>query len=118
MDLSPVQYFSVDSNRGLSISTQLQCTRVHSTTTLMQKQKAVEAYYSPQHLALLLQFSTKWVWAKIKAGEFGPGCILIGDDYRVPASGVNAFLERYHLRPAEPVVARNEQELRRKLKQS
>lgn len=82
---------------------------------MSEKHKVVEAYYSPSRLSLLLDYSTKWIWTKIKAGEFGPECVMIGDDYRVPASGVNAFLARHHLKSPEPILARTVGELRRKL---
>lgn len=83
----------------------------------------VEAYYTPAQLATLLNFTTQWVVKMILAGEFGPNCVRIGSkraDYRVPASGVNAWLTRNRvivdLDQVKPITARSPGELRRKSK--
>jgi hypothetical protein len=81
----------------------------------------IEKYYRVRDVALLLDFCTKWVVERAKAGEFGRCFCLEGDDYRIPAAGVNAFIERNRVRPKEeikPIAARTEGELRRKAKDS
>lgn len=81
----------------------------------------VEAYYTAAELATLLKFSKQWVVNHVLCGDFGV-CVRIGAgrtaDYRVPASGVNAWIKRNAVLgdvAVEPVLARSAGELRRKL---
>jgi hypothetical protein len=80
--------------------------------------KAVEKYYAPWEVAAMLSVSTKHVLRKLKAREFDKVVNVGSPDkpsYRVPASAVNAYLER-NLVVTEPgITARSEQDLRRKL---
>jgi hypothetical protein len=87
--------------------------------------RVCELYYSIADLSTLLRFAEKTLRAKIKAGDFSPpgangepdlGNILeISGELRVPASGVNHFLDRHRLVYDVGVKARNLGELRRKL---
>ena len=76
--------------------------------------RVVEMHYSVAEVALLLRFTPQWVRERAKAGAFGR-CFDIDGDIRVPASGVNEFLESHPLGAPPGVKARNEGELRRKL---
>jgi len=82
--------------------------------------KAVEMYYPISAVALLLGLCTKTVTIKLKAGEFGREVVNLGSesgpDYRIPASGVNAYLSARRLFTEAPagIAARSEGELRRK----
>lgn len=84
--------------------------------------RVVEKYYSVGELALLLAVCKKTVLRRIEAQEFGNQVVNLGasderPDYRVPASGVNGYLERRRLfsEGSEPgVAARSVGELRRK----
>jgi hypothetical protein len=88
--------------------------------------KAVEMYYSIEQVALLVGLSTKTIGVKMHAGEFGRGVVNLGSDapggadYRIPASGVNAWLESRRLfstgEPLPGVSARSIGELRRKVR--
>ena len=84
--------------------------------------KAIEMYYSVPAAAVMLSLSTKTVLGKLKAGELGSDVVNLGSelrpDYRIPASGINAYLnsrrlfsERAH---EPPIAARSVGELRRK----
>lgn len=64
--------------------------------------KAVEKYYSVDDVALLLGFSPRWVHSRIQDGSFGAltrgsnGPVKVGgSDWRIPASAVNSYLERW-----------------------
>lgn len=86
--------------------------------------KAVEKYYSIAELALLVGLSTKTITVKMRAKEFGDGVVNLGsvkpggEDFRVPASGFNAWLDSRRLfsqgAPEPGIVARSKGELRRK----
>lgn len=81
--------------------------------------RAVEMYYTVQAVGLLLGFCPKTVIVKLKAGEFGSGVVDLGTvarpDYRLPASGVNGYLDaRRVFSEVEPIAARSIGELRRK----
>lgn len=82
--------------------------------------RAVEKYYSVSECALLLSCSEKTVVRKLKAGDFGQSVVNLGSkerpDYRMPASGVNEYLDRRRVfTEREPgIAARTEGELRRK----
>ena len=89
--------------------------------------KTVDVWYSPAELKSKVKLCTKTIIAKLKAREFGPNVVNLGTeqrpDYRVAASGMNAWLKRRALfSDAEPAVeivdfgvpARTEGELRRK----
>jgi hypothetical protein len=86
----------------------------------MDKPGMIEKYYRGKDVALLLDFSDKWVLQRVKAGDFG-SCFYVAGDWRIPASGVNAFINRHAVARGvvgEPVPARTEGELRRKLANS
>lgn len=86
--------------------------------------KAVEKYYSIAELALLVGLSAKTITVKMRAREFGDGVVNLGsdkpggEDFRVPASGFNAWLERRRVfsEVASPpgIAARSVGELRRR----
>lgn len=90
------------------------------------KQRVVELYYSVSELAFLLRFSDTTIRKRIKAGDFSPpgedhkpdfsNVIDIDGDLRVPASGVNWFLDQHPLKYDSGIRARNAAELRRKMK--
>ena len=81
--------------------------------------KAVEKFYSVQESALLLSLGDKTVVAKMKAGDFGTGVVNLGSvlrpDYRIPASGLNAYLDARRVLPQIGIAARTTGELRRKV---
>lgn len=84
--------------------------------------KAVEKYYSVAETALLLSLCTKTVLAKMDAQEFGTEVVNVGSDqrpdYRIPASGLNAWLASRRVFSESPdpgIAARTPGELRRKL---
>jgi hypothetical protein len=80
--------------------------------------RAVEKFYSVTETALLLSLSTDTILRRLKAGELGTDVVNLGSDeapdYRIPASGINAWLEsrRVFLEPG--ITARSVGELRRK----
>lgn len=82
--------------------------------------RAVEKYYTVAEVALLLSLHPNTVRERIKARDFGDGVIDLGteasSDFRIPASGVNFFVDSRRIFSAEilPIAARNESELRRK----
>ena len=63
--------------------------------------RAVQKYYSPRELAKLLSLSLWTIRRDIRAREFGAEVCNMGSerapDYRVPASGVELYLERRRL---------------------
>lgn len=85
--------------------------------------RAVELFYTVQQAGLLLAFCDKTIIAKLKAREFGDAVVNLGSeerpDYRIPASGINGYLEARRLfsesSRLEPIAARTTGELRRKL---
>lgn len=85
--------------------------------------RAVEMFYSPREVGLLLGFDEKWVRQRAQAGEFtvrhGDQVVAepveLSGELRIPASGVNAYLARHPYRYDAGVKARNKAELRRKL---
>lgn len=71
--------------------------------------KALEKHYTVAEVALLLGFSERWVRERIQDGSFGSlergasGPVQIGGtDWRVPASAINAYVERWRQEPVEP----------------
>jgi predicted DNA-binding transcriptional regulator AlpA len=74
----------------------------------------VELYYSVPELEVLLRFSSAYLRKRIHAEEF-PGTVNIDGDLRVPASAVNAWLERHGLATPRGLKARTAGELRRKM---
>lgn len=85
--------------------------------------QAIEAYYPPKIVAALLHYSEKWVIQKTEAGDFGAGCFYVAGDYRIPASGVNSFIEKHAVpktqaQQFQPIKARTQGELRRKIEES
>ena len=84
--------------------------------------RVIEKFYSVSECALLLSLCDKTVISKMKAREFGAGVVNVGSearpDYRVPASGLNAWLESRRVFCESPgISARTEPELRRKVGQ-
>lgn len=82
--------------------------------------KVCQAYYRVADLVVLLRFSDSYIRRQIRAGEFGPRKDIIstdGGELRIPATGVNFFLERHSFEPPNGVQARTPGELKRKLKQ-
>lgn len=81
--------------------------------------KAVEKFYSVAEVGLLLGLCTKTVLRKLKAKEFGDQVVDLATngrpDYRVPASGVNAYLESHRVFTEPGITARSVGELRRKV---
>jgi hypothetical protein len=88
--------------------------------------RAVEKFYSVAECALLLSLCDKTVIVKLKAREFGADVVNLGSelrpDYRVPASGLNAYLAARRLFSDQTVniippgiAARTIGELRRKV---
>lgn len=79
--------------------------------------RAVEKFYSAAETCLLLS-SRATVMRRLKAGGLGTDVVNLGSheapDYRIPASGINAWLEsrRVFLEPG--IMARGVGELRRK----
>jgi len=84
--------------------------------------RAVEKFYSVPETALLLSLCTKTVIEKLKARELGEEVVNLGTeqrpDYRIPASGINAWLNSRRVFSealADPgIAARSVGELRRK----
>jgi hypothetical protein len=80
--------------------------------------RVVEKFYSAAEVALLLSLCAKTVLERIKAGDLGADVVNLGSDarpdYRIPASGINAWLaaRRVFLEPG--IAARSTGELRRK----
>lgn len=75
-------------------------------------------YYSVAEVSLLMRLHEKTVLLKMHDGEFGDGVVNLGTeagpDYRIPASGVNAYLERRRIFREPGIAARSIGELRRK----
>jgi hypothetical protein len=82
--------------------------------------RAVEKYYTVREAAWLLGFSPAWVRKKCEQGAF-VGTVKIEADYRIPASGINAFLQARTIMQIEQALervglsARSTTELKRKL---
>jgi len=80
--------------------------------------RAVEKFYSIAETALLLSLSDKTIRRRLESGELGVEVVNLGSasapDYRIPASGINAWLaaRRVFLEPG--ITARSVGELRRK----
>jgi hypothetical protein len=83
--------------------------------------KAVEKFYSVAETALLLSICDKTVIRKLKEREFGEDVVNLGSDerpdYRIPASGINAWLARRRVFTEPGIAARSTGELRRKASQ-
>jgi len=79
---------------------------------------AVEKYYSVAETCLLLSVSSDTVLRRIKAGDFGEGVINLSTperpDYRLPASGINAWAAARRVFREPGIAARSVGELRRK----
>lgn len=85
--------------------------------------RAVEKFYSVQETELLLSLCSKTVIQRLKDREFGEEVVNLGTDkrpdYRIPASGINAYLGRRRVFSELGIAARTPGELRRKsLKQA
>jgi hypothetical protein len=80
--------------------------------------RAVEKFYSIAETAMLMSISDKTVRRRLESGEMGTDVVNLGSaaapDYRIPASGINAWLaaRRVFLEPG--ITARSVGELRRK----
>ena len=85
--------------------------------------KLVEKYYSVSQLAFLFEKANETIIDRIKRGDFGAGVFNAGSeakpDYMVPVSGINAYIAARRLfsesPDIQPIAARSEGELRRKL---
>ena len=80
--------------------------------------RAVEKFYSVAETALLLSLCTKTVIEKLKASELGEEVVNLGSeqrpDYRIPASGINGWLQSRRVFSEIGIAARSTGELRRK----
>lgn len=80
--------------------------------------RAVEKFYSVAETALLLSMCTKTVIERLKSREFGEDVVNLASEarpeYRIPASGINAWLSRRRVFSELGIAARSEGELRRK----
>ena len=80
--------------------------------------RAVEKFYSIQETCLLLSISGDTVMRRMRAGELGTDVVNIGSDarpdYRIPASGINAWLAARRVCLEPGITARSVGELRRK----
>lgn len=81
--------------------------------------KCVEMHYTVAEVSLLVRLCPKTVIVKLKAGEFGPDVVDLGtpparSDYRIPASGVNAWLSARRVFSELGIAVRSTGELRRK----
>lgn len=91
--------------------------------------KEIEQYYSVRLAAERLGLHERTVVIKLKARAFGNGVVNLSStaapDYRIPASGLNAFLNARRIflpdcnaqsepKPELPIAARTIGELRRK----
>lgn len=80
--------------------------------------KALDMHYTVQEVALLLRVSAKTVIRKLRARELGEDIVNLGTeqrpDYRIPAAGVNAYLDRNKIFTEPGIAARSIGELRRK----
>lgn len=83
---------------------------------------AVEKFYSVDETALLLSLCTKTVLHKLKTGEMGQEVVNLGSDirpdYRIPASGINTWLQKRRVFSEPGISARSTGELRRKINAS
>lgn len=78
--------------------------------------RAHECYITVAQAAFLIQFSERFVRDRIKENAFGPGSVfVIGNDVRIKASALNAWMEKHEYQQAPGIFARNEGELRRKV---
>jgi len=83
--------------------------------------RAIEKYYTIAQAAWQLELSGKTITQRMLAGEFGREIVNLGGegkaaDWRIPASGLNAWLDTRRLfsAPPQPIAARSVGELRRK----
>lgn len=88
------------------------------------RERVVEAYYTIGDLAVYLRLGERTICRKVQAGEFSPGGDLSNiknlapdgqrPELRIPASGVNWYLDNHPYSPVTPIKARSQGELRRK----
>lgn len=82
---------------------------------------AVEMFYTINEVSLLLRLHESTVRQRLHRREFGDAVVNLGSeerpDFRIPASGINAYLERRRifLERELGVPASSEAELRRKV---
>lgn len=85
----------------------------------MNPTRCLEMHYTPDEVALLLRLCRKTVLLRLREGLFGAGVVNIGSgerpDYRIPASGINAYLEQRRVFTEPGIAARTVGELRRKV---
>jgi hypothetical protein len=62
--------------------------------------KVLEAHYPPKVVAALLGRSERWVIDQAKAGAFGADVFKDGKGWLLPASGINAYLDRHRVEVA------------------
>jgi hypothetical protein len=82
--------------------------------------RVAEMHYTVAEVALMLRLHEKTVLVKMHGRQFGEAVVNLGSperpDYRIPASGVNGYLESNRVFRDEPgVCARTVGELRRKV---
>jgi hypothetical protein len=78
----------------------------------LARPRAVERYYSVSEAGMLLGFSGRWIRDRIRSGELA-GVVECGAELRIPASGINAYLDRHQYLEAG-IPARTAGELKRK----
>lgn len=61
-----------------------------------------DSYHSVQKVATRLGFDDNTIIRHIRAGDF-PGSFYSGGAYRIPESGILAYLEAHRVDPARPV---------------
>jgi hypothetical protein len=80
---------------------------------------AIEKFYSIGETALLMSVCTKTVRRRMECGDLGGGVVNIGTDlrpdYRIPCSGINAWLLARRVFSEPGIAARSIGELRRKI---
>ncbi len=80
--------------------------------------KEVEKFYSVAETALLLSMCSQTVITKLKLREFGNDVVNLASEqrpeYRIPASGINAWLAERRVFAEPGIAARSPGELRRK----
>lgn len=77
-------------------------------------------HYSVAEVAFLLRLCEKTVLRKLHDREFGEGVINVGGferpDYRIPASGVNAYVDKHKIFAELGIAARSAEDLRQRTK--
>lgn len=80
--------------------------------------KPAELFYTVGELAVMHKRCERVIRERCRRGDYGDGVILDEKEYLIPASGVNAWVEKRRVFPADscaaPIAARTEGEARRK----